>query len=193
MFKKFLILVLFSLLISCGDDVSNEFTGSDISAANLDASFSLMNQFGERVSLDTYKNKVIAVFFGFTNCPDICPTSLQELKFIKQKLGDLGESFQVLFVTLDPERDTQEKLKLFIPSFDPTFIGLHGTNEEIIKIASQYKVFHQKVEQGDSYTIDHSSGIYFIDRQGKIRIRHPYGSSVEGIISDVRKLLSESI
>ena len=193
MLKKFLISCLFIFLVACGNNSTQQFYGSDISAANLDASFSLTNHHGERASLDSYKNKVIAVFFGFTNCPDICPTSLQELKYIKQELGQAGNNFQVLFISLDPERDTQEKLSLFIPSFDPTFIGLYGSTNEVDAMANQYKVFHQKVEQGDSYTIDHSSGIYLIDRSGKIRIRHPYGSPVEGIIADIQQLLSESI
>lgn len=193
MHKKIFFSFIFFLIIGCGKQSTDEFYGSDITAANLNSSFSLTNHHGERVSLDAYKGMVIAIFFGFTNCPDICPTSLQELKYVKKELGNLSSNFQVLFISLDPERDTQEKLKLFIPSFDPTFIGLIGSNEEIAKIANQYKVFYQKVEQGNSYTIDHSSGIYLLDHKGKIRVRHPYGSSVEEIISDIKKLLTESI
>ena len=115
---------------------------------------------------------------------------MQELKLIKKKLGQEGKDFQVLFVTLDPERDNQSLLKQYVPSFDESFIGLTGTKDEIAKIAQQYKIFHKKVGDGKSYTIDHSSAIYLLDKEGIIRVRHPYGSSVDGIMNDIKHLMS---
>jgi protein SCO1/2 len=115
---------------------------------------------------------------------------MQELKFIKESLGKQSDKLQVIFITLDPERDNQSLLNSYVPSFDKSFIGLTGSQEDINRVASQYKIFHMKVGEGDSYTIDHSSGIYIIDKDGKIRVRHPYGSKVESIIEDIQHLIS---
>ena len=111
-----------------------------------------------------------------------------ELKNIKSKLGENSNQLEVLFISLDPERDTPELLSKFIPSFDPSFIGLTGTIENIEKIAQQYKVYRKKVIQGSSYTIDHSSGLYLLDKEGRIRVRHSYGSEVKLIVEDIKKL-----
>ena len=112
-----------------------------------------------------------------------------ELKKIKFQLGKNSNQLEVLFISLDPERDTQELLSAFIPSFDSSFIGLTGTIDNIEKITQQFKVYRKKVIQGDSYTIDHSSGIYLLDKKGKIRVRHPYGSEIELIVEDIKKLI----
>ena len=111
-----------------------------------------------------------------------------KLKNIKSKLGENSNQLEVLFISLDPERDTPELLSKFIPSFDPSFIGLTGTIENIEKIAQQYKVYRKKVIQGSSYTIDHSSGLYLLDKEGRIRVRHSYGSEVKLIVEDIKKL-----
>jgi protein SCO1/2 len=161
-----------------------------MSSYDLDASFELKSHEGEIKTVNDFQGYVVALFFGFTHCPDVCPTSMQELKLIKKKLGQEGKDFQVLFVTLDPERDNQSLLKQYVPSFDESFIGLTGTKDEIAKIAQQYKIFHKKVGDGKSYTIDHSSAIYLLDKEGMIRVRHPYGSSVDGIMNDIKHLMS---
>ena len=190
MLKKPLVAAILLLLFACSDNAGYQFQGSDISAANLDGSFELMNHQGKSSNLSDFKGKVVAIFFGFTNCPDVCPTSLQELKFVRSELGEVADDFQVIFVTLDPDRDTTEKLKLYIPSIDESFLGLRGSPEQTRMITSQYKVFYEKVGEGDDYTIDHSSGIYLIDKTGHIRARHPYGlSTVDNILSDVRYLI----
>ena len=190
MLKKTLVAAILLLLFACSDNAGYQFQGSDISAANLDGSFELMNHHGKSSNLSDFKGKVVAIFFGFTNCPDVCPTSLQELKFVRSELGEVADDFQVIFVTLDPDRDTIEKLKLYIPSIDESFLGLRGSSEQTRMITSQYKVFYEKVGEGDDYTIDHSSGIYLIDKTGRIRARHPYGlSNVDNILSDVRHLI----
>ena len=112
-----------------------------------------------------------------------------ELKNIKSQLGKNSDKLEVLFVSLDPERDTQELLSAFIPSFDSSFIGLTGSIENIEKITQQFKVYRKKVIQGNSYTIDHSSGIYLLDKEGMIRVRHPYGSEIQLIVEDIEKLI----
>ena len=181
---------LIFILFSCSGSSDLKFNGSDITQARLNPSFELTSHLGKSTNIDDFSGKVVAVFFGFTHCPDICPTTMYELKAIKDSLGSDGDMLQVIFVSLDPERDSIEVLEKFIPSFDPSFIGLTGTAAEIKKIAGQYKIYYQKVGDDESYTIDHSSAIYLIDKKGDIRIRHPYGSSQKMIVNDIRALLS---
>ena len=181
---------LIFILFSCSGSSDLKFNGSDITQARLNPSFELTSHLGKSTNIDDFSGKVVAVFFGFTHCPDVCPTTMYELKAIKDSLGSDGDMLQVIFVSLDPERDSIEVLEKFIPSFDPSFIGLTGTAAEIKKIAGQYKIYYQKVGDDESYTIDHSSAIYLIDKKGDIRIRHPYGSSQKMIVNDVRALLS---
>jgi protein SCO1/2 len=188
---KNIFFIIFSLILaSCAKNAEFKFNGSDISNANLNSSFELLSHTGEIKKITDFKGSVVAIFFGFTHCPDICPTSMQELKFIKESLGKQSDKLQVIFITLDPERDNQSLLNSYVPSFDKSFIGLTGSQDDINRVASQYKIFHMKVGEGDSYTIDHSSGIYIIDKDGKIRVRHPYGSKVESIIEDIQHLIS---
>lgn len=190
MIKNIFFIIFSLILVSCVKNAEFKFNGSDISNANLNSSFELLSHTGEIKKITDFKGSVVAIFFGFTHCPDICPTSMQELKFIKESLGKQSDKLQVIFITLDPERDNQSLLNSYVPSFDKSFIGLTGSQEDINRIASQYKIFHMKVGEGDSYTIDHSSGIYIIDKDGKIRVRHPYGSKVESIIEDIQHLIS---
>ena len=190
MFKKIIFITLFFLLSSCSNSKDYKFNGSDMTSYDLDSSFELTSHKGDIKTAGDFKGYVVALFFGFTHCPDVCPTSMQELKHIKKNLGQQGKDFQVLFVTLDPERDSQSLLKQYVPSFDKSFIGLTGTKDQIEKIAQQYKIFHQKVGDGKSYTIDHSSAIYLLDKDGMIRVRYPYGSSIEGMIDDIKHLIS---
>ena len=190
MIKNIFFIIFSLILVSCAKNAEFKFNGSDISNANLNSSFELLSHTGEIKKITDFKGSVVAIFFGFTHCPDICPTSMQELKFIKESLGKQSDKLQVIFITLDPERDNQSLLNSYVPSFDKSFIGLTGSQEDINRVARQYKIFHMKVGEGDSYTIDHSSGIYIIDKDGKIRVRHPYGSKVESIIEDIQHLIS---
>jgi len=185
-----LLFPLIFLLFSCSESSNLRFNGSDITEAKLNPSFELTSHLGKITNIDDFSGKVLAIFFGFTHCPDVCPTSMYELKAIKDSLGNDGDKLQVIFVSLDPERDSIGLLEKFIPSFDSSFIGLTGTAADIKKIAGQYKIYYQKVGDDKNYTIDHSSAIYLIDKKGDIRIRHPYGSSQEMIVNDIRALLS---
>jgi len=180
----------FLLLFACSNGTELKFNGSDISEARLNATFDLTSHLGTATRLEDFKGKVVAIFFGFTHCPDVCPTTMNALKSVKQALGADKDRLQVIFVSLDPERDNIELLAKFIPSFDPSFIGLTGSPESLKKVAGQYKIFYQKVGNQENYTIDHSSAIYLIDKTGAIRIRHPFGSTEEMIVKDIKKLLS---
>tara|TARA_Y100000022_G_scaffold200726_1_gene217876 strand:- start:34560 stop:35135 length:576 start_codon:yes stop_codon:yes gene_type:complete len=190
MFKKILFITLVYFLSGCLNNQDYKFSGSNMSSYDLDSSFELTSHEGEIKTVDDFQGYVVALFFGFTHCPDVCPTSMQELKLIKKNLGQKGKDFQVLFVTLDPERDSQSLLKQYVPSFDSSFIGLTGTKAQIEKIAQQYKIFHKKVGDDESYTIDHSSAIYLLDKKGMIRVRFPYGSSIDGMMNDIKYLIS---
>ena len=186
--KFFVILLLLSTLLSCSDN-NLIFNGSNLTEAKFNSYFELTSHKGEKKTTKDFKGKVVAIFFGFASCPDICPTTMIELKNIKSQLGKNSDKLEVLFVSLDPERDTQELLSAFIPSFDSSFIGLTGSIENIEKITQQFKVYRKKVIQGNSYTIDHSSGIYLLDKEGMIRVRHPYGSEIQLIVEDIEKLI----
>lgn len=186
--KFFVILLLLLTLMSCSDNNLN-FNGSNLTGAKLDSYFELTSHKGEKKTTKDFKGKVVAIFFGFASCPDICPTTMFELKKIKAELGKNSEQLEVLFVSLDPDRDTPELLSKFIPSFDSSFLGLTGNEEAIKKITQQFKVYRKKVIQGASYTIDHSSGIYLLDKDGVIRVRHSYGSEIKLIIEDIKKLI----
>ena len=186
--KFFIILLLLSTLLSCSDN-NLIFNGSNLTEAKWDSHFALTSHKGETKTTKDFKGKVVAIFFGFTNCPDICPTSMIELKNIKSQLGENSNQLEVLFISLDPERDTQEVLSKYMPSFNTSFIGLTGTIKNIEKITQQFKVYRKKVIEGDTYTIDHSSGIFLLDKYGKIRVRHSYGSEIKLIVEDIEKLL----
>ena len=136
--KFFVILLLLSTLLSCSDN-NFIFNGSNLTEAKLDSYFELTSHKGEEKTIKDFKGKVVAIFFGFASCPDICPTTMIELKNIKSELGKNSNQLEVLFISLDPERDTPELLSKFIPSFDSSFIGLTGTDENIEKITQQFK------------------------------------------------------
>ncbi|MCH9771232.1 MAG: SCO family protein [Betaproteobacteria bacterium] len=187
--KNFLYLTLsVFFLFACSDEGNIKFNGSDITNAKINGSFNLKDQYGKERELTDFKGNVVAIFFGFANCPDICPTTLIELKEIDKRINN--PKLQVLFITLDPERDTQAVLKEYLASFNDRFIGLTGSLNNIEKVAQQYKIFRLKVGEGETYTIDHSSAIYLIDKQGKVRLRYPYGFKIDSIEEDIKKLIN---
>ena len=132
------------------------------------------------------------VFFGYTFCPDVCPTTLAETTAWRQQLGLTPEQLRIIFVTVDPERDTPEVLKQYVPAFNPTFLGLSGTAEDISRTAKEFKVYYQKQQQpGGSYSMDHSAGTYVFDTQGRLRLFGNYGIGSKAILHDVQVLLKE--
>lgn len=180
-------------LAGCSRESKVSFQGIDVTGAEYARDFALPDALGQQRSLKDFAGKVVVVFFGFTQCPDVCPTSLQELAEVKQLLGADGDRLQGIFVTLDPERDTPEVLKAYMENFDPSFVALRGTPEQTAAIAKDFKVFYKKVEgpTPQSYTLDHSAGSYVYDPTGRLRIYERYGSGVQLLSADVRTLLEE--
>jgi protein SCO1 len=134
---------------------------------------------------------VVVVFFGYTQCPDVCPTTLSDMAEVKKRLGPDGDKLQVIFVTLDPDRDTPQVLSQYVPAFDPSFLGLLGTRDETAAVAKEFKVFYQKVpgKTETSYTLDHTAGSYVFDREGRLRLFLRHAGAVEPIVEDLRKLV----
>lgn len=168
------------------------FNNTDVTGLDYAKGFSLTDQNGQRRSLEDFRGKVVFVFFGYTHCPDVCPTTLAEMAGIMQALGSDAERLQVLFITLDPERDTPELLASFVPAFHPSFLGLTGDQASIDKVAKDFKVFAQKVpgKDGKSYTIDHTAGSYVFDAQGHIRLFVRHGQPNDALLKDLKQLLA---
>ena len=156
--------------------------------------FSLSDQNGKLRTLQDFTGKVVVVFFGFTQCPDVCPTAMAELAEVKKLLGPDGDKLQAIFITVDPERDTPEVLKAYMGNFDPTFIALRPTLAELPDFAKSYKVFYKKVEgrTASSYSMDHSAGSYVYDAKGQIRLYNRYGSGAEALASDIKLLMKNT-
>lgn len=146
---------------------------------------------GQQRSIQDFRGKVVVVFFGYTQCPDVCPTSMTELVEVKKLLGADGDKLQALFVTVDPERDTPELLKAYMANFDPSFLALYTTPTELPALAQNYKIYFKKVDgkTATSYTMDHSAGSYIYDAQGRIRLYARYGSGPQLLAADIRQLL----
>jgi len=178
-----------ALLAAC--DSAPKFNSVDITGAGYARELALTDHTGARRTLADYRGKVVVVFFGFAQCPDVCPTTLSDMAQVKRKLGADGERLQVLFVTVDSERDTPAVLAQYVPSFDPSFVGLYGTPEEIAKAAKEFKVFYQKVpgKTATSYTIDHTAGSYVFDKEGRVRLFFKHGQGVDPIVADLKRLL----
>jgi protein SCO1/2 len=194
--KKFVKLACMSLLMvvlsACQPSTeATKLVATDITGADFEQNMHLTDHTGAKRTMADYQGKVVALFFGYTNCPDVCPTTMHELKQTMQLLGEQANEVQVLFVTLDPERDTQEVLAQFVPSFDQRFVGLTGSVQEIAATAKMFKIFSSKVatEGRSGYTIDHSAGMYVYDKQGKIRLYVEYGQKPADLASDIKTLL----
>ena len=167
------------------------FKAIDITGAEYASDFDLPDANGQRRTLADFKGRVVVVFFGFTHCPDVCPTTLIELAEVKKALGPDGERVQGIFITVDPERDTAELLRPYVNNFDPSFVALRGTPEETAALAKKFKIFYAKVpgKTEGNYTIDHTAASFVFDAKGKIRLYTRYGSGSEALKSDLRLLL----
>ena len=172
---------------------SLSFKAVDITGAAYARQFSLPDVDGAVRTLADYKGKVVVVFFGFTQCPDVCPTTMAELAEVKRQLGDLGRDVVGVFITVDPERDQPALLKSYMANFGPDMVGLRGTPEQVREVAKEFKVFYNKVpgKTDTSYTIDHTAGSYVFDRQGRVRLFTRYGSGAQNLADDLKKLLAE--
>jgi protein SCO1 len=167
------------------------FRNTDITGADYGKDFTLTDHTGKTRTLADFRGKVVVVFFGYTRCPDVCPTTLADLKVAREQLGEDGKRVQVLFVTVDPERDTRELLANYVPAFDPSFLGLYGDPAAIARVAKEFKVFYQKApgKTPDSYTVDHTAGSYVFDPQGRLRLLVRPGN-VPNLVADLKILLN---
>jgi protein SCO1/2 len=168
-----------------------KFNGIDITGADYAKGFTLTDHNGQRRSLSDFKGKVVVLFFGYTQCPDVCPTSMSELAEVKRLLGSDGDKLQGVFVTVDPARDTTELLKLYMANFDSTFVAFVPTTEELADVAKHFKIYYKKQEgkTATSYTMDHSAGSYVFDTQGHVRLYSRYGSGAQVLAQDIQTLL----
>ena len=182
------------LLAACGQAAAPlAFKAVDITGATYAQELDLPDTEGKRRLIAEFKGKLTVVFFGFTQCPDVCPTTMLELAQVKQALGADGEKVQGIFVSLDPERDTPEVLRAYVQNFNPSFIALRGTPEETQAIAKRFKVFYAKVpgKTEGSYSLDHTAGSFVFDMQGKIRLFTRYGGGAEALKHDLQLLLKQ--
>lgn len=182
--------VLALSLAACSQD-KPAFKGVDITGADYAKGWELTDQHGQVRTLKDFAGKVVIVFFGYTQCPDVCPTSMQELAQVKQLLGPEGDKLQGVFITIDPERDTGELLKAYMANFDPDFIALRPTPDQLVSVAKDFKIYYKKVDgkSATSYTMDHSAGSYTFDTTGRVRLYNRYGSGAQALADDVRWLL----
>jgi protein SCO1/2 len=167
------------------------FTSVDITGADYAKGFELSDHNGKTRHLTDFAGKVVVMFFGYTQCPDVCPTTMADLAEIKKSLGADGERLQVLLVTVDPERDTRELLKAYMENFDPSFVALVPTLQQLPELTRDYKIYYKKVEGATptSYSMDHSAGSYIYDPKGQLRLFTRYGSAKEALAKDIQTLL----
>jgi protein SCO1/2 len=167
------------------------FQATDITGADFGRSLALPDLTGRVRTLDDFKGKVTVLFFGYTQCPDVCPTTMAELAQVKKSLGADGARVQGVFITIDPERDTPEVLRNYVASFDPGFVALRGTPEQTAEAAKEFKVFYAKVpgKTPGSYTMDHTAASYVLDPSGRVRLFVRYGSGPAALADDLKALL----
>jgi protein SCO1/2 len=186
-------LLLCLAIIGCRGDVG-KFSGIDLTGIQgYGSDFHLTDHTGKARTLADFRGKVVTLFFGYTNCPDVCPTTLLDMRQVMEKLGKDSERVQVLFVTLDPGRDTPELLARYVPAFHPSFLGLYGDAEATAKTAKDFKIFYQ-LQLGktpETYTVDHTAGTLVFDPQGRLRLFLNYGLSPDLVAYDVRILLKQ--
>ena len=194
--RKLFALFFCALLLSGCDKLparaaSVPFNAVDITGAEYARGFTLTDHTGKPRTLADYKGKVVFLFFGYTQCPDVCPTTMTKLAQVKQALGAKADQMQVLFVTIDPERDTQELLAQYVPAFDPSFVGLYGDSVATARMAREFKVFYGKSAGAtkDSYSMDHTAASFVFDQDGKIRLYVRDTATPQQITQDIERLL----
>ena len=179
-------------LAACTDPKPS-FNAVDMTGADYAKNFALKDADGKERTLADFKGKVVVLFFGYAQCPDVCPTTMTEMAQVKQQLGKDGDKLQVLFVTVDPDRDTPEVMKAYMGAFDPAFVALIPTQEQLAAMAKDYKAYYKKVDgkTPTSYSMDHSAASYIYDTQGRLRLYARYGAGVAPMVADVQALIKQ--
>ena len=179
-----------AFVTGCSPD-KPKFNAIDVTGANYAKSFALKDHTGQERKLTDFKGKVVVVFFGYTQCPDVCPTTMTELVEVKRLLGANGDKLQAVFITVDPTRDTAELLNAYVTNFDPSFVALIPTPEQLVEVAKEFKIYYKKVDgkTPTSYTMEHSAGSYIFDGQGQVRLFSRYGSGAQALAQDIAVLL----
>ena len=182
------------VIAACGNTAKPAFLATDITGAEFGKDFKLADHTGKSRTLADFKGKSVVLFFGYTHCPDICPATMGEIAAALQKLGKDAARVQVLFVTVDPERDTPERLAQYLSAFSPEFLGLHGDPQATKDIAGEFKVVYQRQvgDQPDHHIMDHSSGTYIFDPKGKLRLYVSNGAGRDVFAHDIAELLRTS-
>lgn len=177
--------------ISACSEQKPQFKSIDVTGADFAKDFALTDHHGQARTMADFKGKIVVIFFGYTQCPDVCPTSMTELAEVKKLLGSDGDKLQGLFVTVDPARDTPELLKAYMANFDPSFLALRAEPDKLEPIAKHFKIYYKKVDgkTSSSYTMDHSAGSYVYDTEGRVRLFTRYGSGAATLASDIKLLL----
>ncbi len=194
MWRTIILLSILSLA-GCGESAPLTFNNVDITGGEFGRSLTgFRDHQGKPKALTDYRGKAVLLFFGYTSCPDVCPTTLARFAEVMKQLGSAADRVQVLFITLDPERDTQEKLAGYVTWFHPSFVGLYGDGAATHAAAREFKVYYAKSKGSDGmgYAIDHSTGAYVLDPKGRIRLYVKDSVPVGDLVSDLRRLLAES-
>ena len=188
-------LIIFSLLFfsGCGEQkLPSPFHAAEVASKFAHADFRLTDHKGVTRTLTDFHGKVVLLFFGYVHCPDVCPTTMADLRQVMELLGSDADKVQVLFVTVDPERDRREILAQYVPAFYPTFLGLFGDAQATAQAAQAFDVVYQKQTTKTGYSVDHSAGTFVIDTDGRVRLLAPFGQRAEWMVQDIRLLLALS-
>lgn len=183
--------LLAAVLLAACQPGGPKFKSTDITGADYGRSLALSDHHGKPRTLADFRGRLVVLTFGFTHCPDICPTILADLAGVLRSLGQDAERVQVLFVTVDPERDTSELLARYVAAFDPRFLGLHGNAEATARAAKEFRIFYEKRKSGESYSVDHSAQSYVVDAQGRLRLFVRNERIAADLADDLRTLLRE--
>jgi protein SCO1/2 len=189
--RRFWSTTICSLALAAACDSSPQFKSTDITGAPYGHTLELTDHTGKPRRLEDFRGKAVVLFFGFTHCPDICPTTLADIAHAVKTLGPDAERVQVAMVSVDPERDTQEALAKYVTAFDPHFLGLRGDLEATRKVAQEFKIYFEKRKQGGSYTVDHSAQSYVIDPQGRLRLLVRHDRIAQDLAADLRTVLHQ--
>lgn len=190
--RWFVAILFVGLLAACNNTKTPEFRGTDITGVDFGKRLELIDHHGRPRQLTDFKGKLVVLFFGYTHCPDVCPTTLSDTaSALRQLTPDEAARVQVLFVSVDPERDSLELLQQYVPYFNPTFLGLWGTPAQVAAAAKEFRVFYRKHQEPgvNGYTVDHTAGSYVLDATGRLRLLFPFALPAEDMAHDLRLLL----